>query len=223
MNNRGLLFAVGAYIAYVILAGRILLRILVERERIRHPEQDRLKTAPASLFKEAGEIVFLSRLLSVNPRLWIGQSIFRLSFTLVILRHLRYALDPVPGWVAAFQQPGLWAGYVLPFSLFYILAVKAETGKRQGSRNDSAFFGIVLLASLTGLLNHCPVKGLLPLDSTAGPDLVGMKAYLAGVFRFAPGPFPDDGLLTVHFISALVLLACLPLFRREPIGRGEGE
>lgn len=221
MNTLGLLFAVGIYIAYVIIAYRIALRILVEREWIRHPGQDHRKITPGSLFKKTREVVLSSRLLSDNPPLWIGQSIFRLSFSLVVLRHLRYALDPVPGWVAAFQQPGLWAGFVLPLSLVYLLVATPETEQPEGSRKDSVFYVILFLTSFAGLLNHCPVKGYLPLDATAGPDLVGMKAYLTGIFRFSPGPFPDDGLLLVHFIFALVLLAFLPSFKRGSIRSGE--
>ena len=45
------------------------------------------------------DVVFLGRVFVVNPALWFGEWVFHASFLLVLLRHLRYFLDPVPAWV----------------------------------------------------------------------------------------------------------------------------
>ena len=63
------------------------------------------------------DMAFLGRVFVVNPSLWFGEWVFHASFLLVILRHLRFFLNPVPGWVWAVQTPGLIAGYILPLSL----------------------------------------------------------------------------------------------------------
>jgi nitrate reductase gamma subunit len=212
MNKMGLLFALGAYIAYTMFACRIVWRILVVRARTKHSNENVLfKTTSVDLLKETSGILLFLRLFSEDPRLWIGEWILHISFSLAILRHLRYVLDPVPGWVAVFQQPGVWAGYILPFSLFYILAVKAEAeNKKNNPRFDPPLLGIVLLTSLTGLLIRCPVKGILPLETSARLELSGIKDYMIGLFSFAPGILPGDTLFSVHFISAMVLLAYLP-------------
>ncbi len=207
----GLLFAFGAYIAYMIFTCRIVWRILVVWERTkRSGEHTQFTMSPVALLKATGDILLFPRLFSENPRVWIGEWIFHVSFSLVMVRHLRYVVDPVPGWVVALQQPGMWAGTILPFSLIYILAVKEIEKKKYVSGLNSALTGIVLLAGFTGLLSRCPVKGILPLTTLARPDIVGIKDYMIGLFSFAPGNLPEDGLFSVHFISALVLLAYLP-------------
>lgn len=203
MNKLGLLFALGAYTAYTVLVYRIAWRILIVWKSSGGPEGNLpVKTTPVAVLKAMGEILFLPRLFAVNPRLWIGEWIFHISFFLVILRHLRYVLDPVPGWVSVFQQPGVWAGYILPLSLVYILSIK-DAFEEYRSRLNLTLLGIVIFTSFTGLLSKCPW-------TSERSDLVAVKGYVVGIFAFAPAIWPGSVLLGVHFLSALVLLACLP-------------
>ena len=69
---------------------------------------------------------------------------------LVALRHLRYFLDPVPAWVWGLQLPGLIAGYVLPVSLVYILAVRIFSEREKYSSPANVLL-LALLLAISGI------------------------------------------------------------------------
>jgi nitrate reductase gamma subunit len=147
------------------------------------------------------DIVFLGRMFMVNPTLWLGEWVFHASFFLVLLRHLRYFLNPVPSWVWAVQTPGLIAGYIMPFSLIYILVIRLLTRREKyASRANMLLLGLILVISLIGVLMHSLFK----------PDLVGVKMFILGIMALAPVSAPESILFSLHFILVLVLVVLLP-------------
>lgn len=199
----GIFLALCAYGAYAIFTYRIVWRILILLRPSLQSDRGTVYDSQTtlSLAQSVLDILLLSRLFRVNKRLWVGEWIFHLSFSLVILRHLRYVLNPVPGWIIALQTVGICAGYVLPVSLLYILAVKVATEKKKYISSFNFFLlGILLFMSLTGIL----------MKSIVRPDVVGIKNYMIAVFTFAPGVLPEGGLFGAHFIAALILLVYLP-------------
>lgn len=161
--------------------------------------------APASTLKAwvftALDVVFLGRVFMANPALWLGEWVFHASFLLVLLRHLRYFLNPVPGWVWIMQTPGVIAGYVLPLSLLYILVTRLlATREKYASAANMFLLGLVLAISSIGILMHGIFK----------PDLVAVKRFILGIPSLAPEAAPDSLLFTAHFILVLVLVLLLP-------------
>jgi nitrate reductase gamma subunit len=147
------------------------------------------------------DVVLFWRLLKVNPTLWFGEYVFHASFLLVMLRHLRYFLNPVPAWVWDLQLPGLIAGYVLPFSLVYILAVRFFSEREKYSSPANVLLLVLLLAiSSIGVLMYAFFK----------PDLVGVKLFVLGILSLAPAPLPTGALLVTHLGLVLVVVALLP-------------
>jgi len=147
------------------------------------------------------DVALFWRLLKVNPALWFGEYVFHATFLLVILRHLRYFLDPVPLWVWDLQLPGLIAGYVLPFSLVYILAVRFFSERETYSSPANVLLLALLLAiSCIGVLMNAYFK----------PDLVGVKLFSLGILSFAPAQLPGGALLPMHLVLVLALVALVP-------------
>lgn len=156
---------------------------------------------PLVAVKMTGDIVFLTRLLKTNDLLWIGEWVFHCSFVLVILRHLRYFLNPIPGWVWHFQTPGIIAGYLLPISLIYILVVKK--GREEGYLPSYNLFLLVLLLliSFSGLM----MKIFFLID------IVAAREFMLGIFTFSPAEPPQGiPIFTHHYLLALLLFAFLP-------------
>ncbi len=147
------------------------------------------------------DALFFGRLLLVNPALWLGEWVFHVSLLLVILRHLRFFLDPVPSWVWSVQLPGLIAGYILPLSLVYILVIRLlTTREKYASRSNLFLLGLVLAISGVGLT--------MRLWFT--PNLVDVKLFALGIACFKPAPFPEGLLFMMHFLLVLVLVAFVP-------------
>jgi nitrate reductase gamma subunit len=147
------------------------------------------------------DVVLFWRLLNVNPALWCGEYVFHATFLLVALRHLRYFLDPVPFWVLGLQLPGLIAGYVLPVSLVYILAIRFFSEREKySSLANVLLLALILAISSIGLLMYAFFR----------PDLVGVKLFALGILSFAPAPMPGGVLFPMHLVLVLGLVVLLP-------------
>ena len=154
-----------------------------------------------ALLKGVCDILFLRRLLLVNDILWIGEWLFHFTFILVILRHLRYFLNPVPQWVWALQTPGIIAGYVLPVSLAYILIVKFLVEKKKYFSTYNFFLLLLMLAlSVSGLL----------MKTVYHPDIVSVKTFALGIVTFRFAAAPASALFIFHFAVVLALIVNLP-------------
>ncbi|HXX53999.1 MAG TPA: hypothetical protein VEI28_05455, partial [Thermodesulfovibrionales bacterium] len=143
---------------------------------------------PRLIFKAVGDMLFLARLLRTNDLLWVGEWIFHWSFLFVVLRHLVFFLNPVPGWVAFLQPFGIVAGYLLPLSLVYIFSIKLTGEKGYFPSYNFFLLVILLLLSVTGILLRAVFK----------EDLVGVKGFVSGILEFSPQSVPLHFLFVVH-------------------------
>jgi nitrate reductase gamma subunit len=146
------------------------------------------------------DVALFGRLMKVNPVLWLGEWVFHASLLLVLLRHLRFFLEPVPEWVWSVQTPGLIAGYVLPFSLVYILVIRLLTKREKYAAPANVFLlGLVLIISTLGVV----------MSAWFTPAM-DVKMFVLGILCLKPAALPDDGLFLAHFCLVLVLIPFLP-------------
>jgi nitrate reductase gamma subunit len=198
----GITLILAAYAVYAAFWVRFFTHFLVwwrAADLLREP------TSPRSALKAcvltAVDVLLFGRVLNVNPALWIGEWAFHTSFLFVMLRHLRYFLDPVPLWVWGLQTPGLIAGYVLPFAAAYILVIRLLTRHKQYSAPSNwVLVTLVLLIGSLGVIMSVWYK----------PDLVDVKLFSLGILRFHPSAAPESLLFLTHFTLALVLVPLLP-------------
>lgn len=193
-----------AYAVYVAFWLRVFMHFLVwcgaGRRFEGHRASNRRTSAKAYAFT-ALDIVFFGRLFKGGAALWFGEWIFHFSFLLVMLRHLRFFLNPVPDWVWCAQTPGLIAGYLLPLSLAYILVVRLLTKfEKYASPSNLLLLGLVLAISATGVLMHGWFK----------PDVVGAKLFVFGILNMEQAALPEGLLFAAHFVLVLVLVPFLP-------------
>ena len=198
----GILLTLSTYavlgIFFILLFGRLL--TLWKAARIVSGYAPSPPFTPRLVMKFAGDILFLSRLLRTNDVLWIGEWLFHCTFLLVVLRHLIFFLNPVPGWVAFLQPFGIFAGYLLPLSLIYILLIKVS--REKGYFPSYNFFLIILLLflSVTGILLRAVFKA----------DLVAVKGFVLGILGLSPQSAPLHFLFVIHFSLVLVFILYLP-------------
>lgn len=159
------------------------------------------KLSLCSFLKAALDILLLRRLLKVNDVLWVGEWIFHMSLLILMLRHLRYFLEPVPGLVAALEIPGIIAAWLLPASLLYICIMKLLIEKKPYlSSYNFILLGIVMALCISGLL----MKYVFP------SDLVDIKYFTLSLVTFRSADPPADITFLSHFLFFLVLLLSLP-------------
>ena len=200
----GWLIVAATYAVIAAFYVRLGLHALSWWEAVRRspPSAPRGVGASARAFVGAAvDVVFLRRLLMVNPALWIGEWVFHAALFVIILRHLRYFMNPVPAWVVWAQTPGWIAGFLLPGALLYILAIRLLTGQEKFSSPANLLMLVDVLAiAVTGLL----------MSTRYRADLTAVKLFALGISTFNPSSPPQSTLFVAHLALVLVLLLYVP-------------
>lgn len=195
----GYVLSIAVYFVFALILFRLLARITLWLKAPPEPEMDQDEGC-ASVFMAFIDVLFLRRLFLVNKTLWIGEWAFHVSFVFVVLRHLRYATQPVPECIFFLQPLGVFAGYVLPVSLLYILIYRLLTPDRYRSAYNLFLTVILLFTGLTGILLHTVLR----------TDLLAVKAFTVSTLVFSPKAAPGDVLFIIHMVLALIFLLWLP-------------
>ncbi len=202
--TRGQLLILAVYGVYAALWIRIMMHALVWWRAARRLASSVLPS-PSMTKKACGltllDILLFGRLLKRNAALWLGEWVFHASFLLVLLRHLRFFLNPVPELIWNLQTPGLVAGYILPAALIYILVIRLLSKHERYAAPANMFF--LVLALMIGVL------GLL-MSLWFKPNLVDVKLFALGLVCFKPVAAPESLLFALHFGLVLVLIVFLP-------------
>jgi [DsrC]-trisulfide reductase subunit M len=201
MRIAGVVLTLGYYLSMLILLGNYAAKALIWTQSKPLNETVFRKPSVKTFVMAVCDILSFRRLLIANDLLWIGEWIFHVSFVFVMLRHLRYFLDPVPQWVWSVQFAGILAGYILPVSLVYILTVKFRIEKKMYFSS----YNFLLLALIFAL----SVSGLL-MKTIFHPDIVSVKTFTMGMVTFAFAAVPASALFIFHFIAFLALIVNLP-------------
>jgi len=200
----GWLIVVATYAVIAAFYLRLGLHALSWWEAARRSPASRPRGIGASLRAFVGtaiDIVFLRRLLMVNPALWIGEWVFHAALFAIMVRHLRYFTNPVPAWVVWAQTPGWIAGFLLPVALLYILAIRLLTGQEKFSSPANLLMLVDVLAiAVTGLL----------MSTRYRADLTAVKLFALGIVTFTPAPPPLGALFLSHLGLVLALLLYVP-------------
>ncbi len=158
------------------------------------------------------DVIFLRRLFRVNRVLWLGEWIFHASLLLVLIRHLRYFLTPVPQFVWQMQSVGRAAGYVLPFSLLYIIIVKAvaNRGRQMFAYNYFLLAAFFLISSLGALLSIYFYPNVVAVKEFMMFSLDPQALFSGALPGEILGGFQGEVPFLAHFLLALALLLYLP-------------
>jgi nitrate reductase gamma subunit len=168
----------------------------------------RIVTTPAPrtrvgvIWRLIGDTLWFPNLFKGDRFLWAAGLAFHILLWLVLLRHLRYFLYPVPGWVEGLQTPGLYAGYWIPIPLALLLARRLVDEKALYISILGDYFSLFLLLAIT-------VSGTL-LGVFFRTDLVEVKAYALSLIHLQPVIPQVYWLFGLHFFLVLVLLIYFP-------------
>lgn len=199
------LFIVLPYLSGTIFLIGFLYRFFVWG-RIPVPLRVVMTPAPATrtgvLWRLAGDALWFPNLFKGDRFLWASGLAFHLLLWLVLLRHLRYFLYPVPGWVEGTQTLGLYAGYWIPIPLALLLARRLVDEKALYISILGDYFSLFLLLSIT-------LSGIL-LGVFFRTYLVDVKAYILSLIHFHPVLPKAHWLFGLHFLSILVFLMYFP-------------
>jgi len=148
------------------------------------------------------EVVFFESLFKGSKWTWLFGWIFHFALLLVLLRHLRYFIDPVWGWVEWMQPAGVYAGYGMVFGLAGLWARRLMVDRIRYISAPSDHLMLVLLLAIAG-------TGLL-MKYVLHTDIVALKLFFLGLLSFDWQPLPTDPILLLHLFLIIVLALIFP-------------
>jgi len=200
-----LFFSLLCWLSFGVFIFGLLFKLI---SYLRSPEPFKIPLTPGPstrtgvLFKIFRYIFFFEPLIRTRFWLWFGAMGFHICFLLVILRHLRYFLYPVPSWVMALQTPGIYAGCgLLGFSIF-LVGYRLLSDRRVYLSVLEDYLMIALFLGLVGTGLWMKYANRL--------YLVDLKAFALGLVTFNPAPPPLDPLFLTHLILVILLFAYFP-------------
>lgn len=198
-------FAILFYLACAICLAGLTWKIA---DFARTPAPLSIPTTPAPttrsgvIFRMAREVVLFESLFKANLWLWLCGWTFHLGLLLVLVRHLRYFLEPAPAWLIFIQPFGKYAGFMMVAGLagLWVRRLFVERIRYISVPSDHLWLAMLLVIGLTGL-------GMTFLMHV---DVVGVKAFFLGLMAFDIQAIPAHPGLLVHLLLVAVLLILLP-------------
>lgn len=197
------IFALSFYAAALILLSGVGYRI---RLYATTPAPLKIPTMPAPLTHSGvvarmfREVVFFQSLFNANKWIWLFGWIFHAALLLVVLRHLRYFLQPVPAAIVLVQPFGMLAGFAMVAGLLALWARRLIVPRIRYISGPSDHLMLALLVAI----------GISGLAMTFGAhtNIVAVKAFFLGLIFFDWQPLPDDPVLLVHLglVAALMII-----------------
>jgi nitrate reductase gamma subunit len=198
-------FAILFYVAAVVFVAGLAYKIL---DFARTPAPLSIPTTPAPttstgvVLRMFREVVFFESLFKGNLWIWIFAALFHFGLALVVVRHLRYFIEPVWFWVSFAQPFGMYAGFAMVAGLAGLWARRffVERVRYISTISDHLILALLVLIGLTGL-------GMKFLMHT---DIVAVKTFFLGLMRFNIQPLPDHPGLYLHLFLVAALMIVFP-------------
>lgn len=199
-------FALLFYVATLILVGGVAYKIA---DFARTPAPLKIPTTPAPIttggvvFRMAREVVLFESLFKSNLWIWAFGWLFHAGLALVLLRHLRYFIEPV-GPIITFIQPfGIYAGLAMAAGLGGLWGRRflVERIRYISTPSDHLMLALLLGIAVSGL-------GMKFLVHT---DVVAVKTFFLGLMRFEINQLPAQPGVYVHLSLVALLMIVFPI------------
>jgi nitrate reductase gamma subunit len=199
------LYAVLLYAATAVLVAGVGYRVWLYA---RTPAPLKIPTTPAPVtrggvaLRMLREVTLFESLFRSNLWTWAFGWLFHAGLALVLLRHLRYFVEPVPAWLAFIQPFGMWAGVAMAAGLAGLWARRFLVPRVRyiSTPSDHLMIALLVVIALSGLA----------MTFVAHADIVKVKAFILGLLWFDWQPLPGDVLVAVHLALVAVLMLIFP-------------
>lgn len=198
-------FALSFYTAALVLAGGLGYKIWLYASTL---APLKIPTTPAPLTHSGvaarmfREVVFFQSLFNANKWIWLFGWIFHMALALVVLRHLRYFLQPVPEILVLIQPFGELAGFAMVAGLIALWARRLIVPRIRYISGPSDHLMLALLVAIG-------ISGLT-MTYVAHTDIVAVKGFFLGLMYFNWQPLPSDPVLLVHLGLVAALMIVFP-------------
>ena len=170
-------------------------------------------TATGVVWRLFTEVAFFNSLFKGDKWAWLGSYLFHGALVLVLLRHLRYFVDPLPPFFAHVQIAGIVAGLAMMGGLGLLFLRRLLIDRVRYISSPADYLWLLLLLGIGG-------SGLL-MQFCLRPDIVQIKAAMMGMWSSAatlPLLAPGDWIFLGHLSMVAVLLVLFPFSKLMHLG-----
>jgi nitrate reductase gamma subunit len=193
------------YAATAILLAGLISKIM---QFAKTPAPLKIPTTPAPttqtgvVLRVFREVAFFESLFKGTKWTWIFSYMFHIALFLVLFRHLRYFINPVPMPVELVQPFGMYGGFAMVAGLFGLWARRFLVDR---VRYISAASDHLMLMLLIGI----GISGL-SMTFVSHTDIVAVKAFFIGLMTFNLSELPADLNLLIHLVLVAALMIIFP-------------
>ncbi len=206
MSTLSIFYAVLFYVATLLLVVGLARKIL---QYMRSPAPLKIPTTPAPTtstgvaYRMAREVVLFESLFKSSKWTWIFGWMFHFGMLLVLVRHLRYFVSDVPGWLLAIQPFGKYAAIMMVAGLGGLWARRFLVDRVRYISTPSDH---LMLALLLGI----GVSGAM-MTFVSHTDIITLKIFVLGLLRLSPQPLPESLVLMAHLAMVATLMIIFPI------------
>ena len=199
------LYALLFIVATLVLVVGLALKI---KQYAQTPAPLKIPTTPAPT-TQAGvvmrlfrEVVFFESLFKSTIWTWIFSWMFHMALFLVLLRHVRYFIDPVWLPIELIQPFGKYAGFAMVAGLagLFLRRIIVDRVRYISAPSDYLWLVILIMIGFSGLM----------MAFVAHTDIVMVKQFFTGLYVFNWGELPLDFPLIIHLSLVILLMILFP-------------
>ena len=205
MSFLTLIFAALFYAATAILIAGLANKIF---QFAKTPAPLKIPTTPAPttqtgvVLRMFREVAFFESLFKATKWTWLFGYIFHFALFLVLLRHLRYFINPVPMPIELVQPFGMYGGFAMVAGLFGLWARRFLVDR---VRYISVASDHLILMLLIGI----GISGL-SMTFLFHTDVVAVKGFFIGLMTLNFRELPADTGLIIHLFLVASLMIIFP-------------
>lgn len=201
-----MIYAVMFYVAAAALVFGLGFKIY---DYSRTPAPLKIPTTPAPtttagvVYRMAKEVTVFESLFKSNKWIWVFGWLFHFGMLLVLVRHLRYFVNPIPEWLLFVQPFGKYASIMMVLGLAGLLARRflVDRVRYISTPSDYLWLFVLLGIGITGMLT----------TFVAHTDIVALKGFFMGLMTANIQPVPEDPIILVHLVLVATLMALFPI------------
>ena len=199
-----------AYALLFIVATLVLVLGLARKiaQYAKTPAPLKIPTTPAPVTQSGvvmrlfREVVFFESLFKSTKWTWIFSWMFHMGLFLVLVRHVRYFIDPVWLPIELIQPFGKYAAFAMVAGLGGLLVrrIFVDRVRYISAPSDYLWLLLLIMIGMSGAM----------MTFVVHTDVVAVKRFFTGIWTLTIGELPMDPILLLHLALVAVLMILLP-------------
>jgi len=198
-------YAILFYAATLVLIGGLAFKIKKYATTVvplKIPTTPAPTTRKGVVLRMLREIILFQSLFRANKWTWIFGWVFHVAMVFILLRHLRYFIDPVWDWITVIQPFGVYAAFAFVVGLFALGVRRVVVERIRYITGPSDHLMIIMLIAIA-------ISGLF-MKYVEHTDIVAVKAFMLGLMYFDLQPLPQDPAVLIHLGLVALLMIIFP-------------